>query len=201
MKIVFLGDSITEGGRDRSDPASLGSEYVELFYNKLRNLYEDIPFIVRNRGISGDCVADMRARLEADVLSEKPDVVVVLAGVNDVVRERAPGETFDADAFAADYEDILRRVKECGAKLIVAEPFLFAVPDKKRFRRNFDAALAKIRALAAQYADAHVSLDEIFAGVSQNAGIAAYSPDGVHPTHRAERLIADNIIKKLAAFL
>lgn len=201
MKIVFLGDSITEGGRDRSDPASLGSEYVELFYNKLRNLYEDIPFIVRNRGISSDCVADMRARLEADVLSEKPDVVVVLAGVNDVVRERAPGEPFDADAFAADYEDILRRVKECGAKLIVAEPFLFAVPDKKRFRRNFDAALAKIRALAAQYADAHVSLDEIFAGVSQNAGIAAYSPDGVHPTHRAERLIADNIIKKLAAFL
>lgn len=201
MKIVFLGDSITEGGRDRSDPASLGSEYVELFYNKLRNLYEDIPFIVRNRGVSGDCVADMRARLEADVLSEKPDVVVVLAGVKDVVRERAPGEPFDADAFAADYEDILRRVKECGAKLIVAEPFLFAVPDKKRFRRNFDAALAKIRALAAQYADAHVSLDEIFAGVSQNAGIAAYSPDGVHPTHRAERLIADNIIKKLAAFL
>ena len=201
MKIVFLGDSITEGGRDRSDPASLGSEYVELFYNKLRNLYEDIPFIVRNRGISGDCVADMRARLETDVLSEKPDIVVVLAGVNDVVRERAPGEPFDADAFAADYEDILRRVKECGAKLIVAEPFLFAVPDKKRFRRNFDAALAKIRALAAQYADAHVSLDEIFAGVSQNAGIAAYSPDGVHPTHRAERLIADNIIKKLAAFL
>lgn len=201
MKIVFLGDSITEGGRDRSDPASLGCEYVELFYNKLRNLYEDIPFIVRNRGVSGDCVADMRARLEADVLSEKPDVVVVLAGVNDVVRERAPGEPFDADAFAADYEDILRRVKECGAKLIVAEPFLFAVPDKKRFRRNFDAALAKIRALAAQYADAHVSLDEIFAGVSQNAGIAAYSPDGVHPTHRAERLIADNIIKKLAAFL
>ena len=201
MKIVFLGDSITEGGRDRSDPASLGSEYVELFYNKLRNLYEDIPFIVRNLGISGDCVADMRARLETDVLSEKPDIVVVLAGVNDVVRERAPGEPFDADAFAADYEDILRRVKECGAKLIVAEPFLFAVPDKKRFRRNFDAALAKIRALAAQYADAHVSLDEIFAGVSQNAGIAAYSPDGVHPTHRAERLIADNIIKKLAAFL
>ena len=201
MKIVFLGDSITEGGRDRSDPASLGSEYVELFYNKLRNLYEDIPFVVRNRGVSGDCMADMRARLETDVLSEKPDIVVVLAGVNDVVRERAPGEPFDADAFAADYEDILRRVKECGAKLIVAEPFLFAVPDKKRFRRNFDAALAKIRALAAQYADAHVSLDEIFAGVSQNAGIAAYSPDGVHPTHRAERLIADNIIKKLAAFL
>ena len=201
MKIIFFGDSITEGGRDRSDPASLGEQYVDIFYNKLRNLYEDTSFTVLNRGVSGDRIADLAARLDADVLSEKPDAVVLLAGVNDVVREYAPGEKFDADAFAASYEDVLKRSRESGAKLIVAEPFLFAVPDKKRFRRNFDAALAKIRALAAQYADAHVSLDEIFAGVSQNAGIAAYSPDGVHPTHRAERLIADNIIKKLAAFL
>ena len=201
MKIIFFGDSITEGGRDRSDPASLGDQYVDLFYNKLRNLYEDTSFTVLNRGVSGDRIADLAARLEADVLSEKPDAVVVLAGVNDVVREYAPGEKFDAEAFAAAYGDVLKRIKDCGAKLIVAEPFLFAVPDKKRFRRDFDAALKKIRALALTYADAHVALDEIFAGVSQNAGIAAYSPDGVHPTHRAERLIADNIIKKMAAFL
>lgn len=201
MKIIFFGDSITEGGRDRSDPASLGSEYVDIFYNKLRNLYEDTSFTVLNRGVSADRIADLATRLDADVLSEKPDAVVLLAGVNDVVREYAPGEKFDEDAFAASYEDVLKRIKENGAKLIVAEPFLFAVPDKKRFRRDFDAALKKIRALAVQYADAHVALDEIFAGVSQNAGIAAYSPDGVHPTHRAERLIADNVIKKLAAFL
>ena len=201
MKIIFFGDSITEGGRDRSDPASLGDQYVDLFYNKLRNLYEDTSFTVLNRGVSGDRIADLAARLDTDVLSEKPDAVILLAGVNDVVREYAPGEKFDADAFAAIYEDVLKRIKESGAKLIVAEPFLFAVPDKKRFRRDFDAALKKIRALAIEYADAHVALDEIFAGVSQNAGIAAYSPDGVHPTHRAERLIADNVIKKLAAFL
>ena len=150
--------------------------------------------------MSGDRIADMAARLDTDVLFEKPDAVILLAGVNDVVREPS-GEKFDADAFAAVYEDVLKRIKESGARLIVAEPFLFAVPDKKRFRRDFDAALKKIRTLALEYADAHVALDEIFAGVSQNAGIAAYSPDGVHPTHRAERLIADNVIKKLAAFL
>lgn len=201
MKIICLGDSITEGGRDRDDPASLGDEYVGLFYDKLRNLYEETHFDILNRGVSGDRIADITARLDADVLSEKPDVVILLAGINDVVREYAPGERFDAEAFGAAYEDVLRRIKACGAKLIVAEPFLFAVPDKKRFRRNFDAMLRKIRAIALTYSDAHVALDEIFAGVSQNAGIAAYSPDGVHPTHRAERLIADNLIKKLAVFL
>ena len=201
MKIVFLGDSITEGNRDREDPAALGDQYVDLFYNKLRNLYEDTSFTVLNRGVTGDRVADLAARLDADVLAEKPDVVVVLAGIYDVVREYSDGQKFDAAAFGKAYENVLSRIKACGAKIIVVEPFLFAVPDKKRFRRDFDAALGKIRALAAAYADAHVALDEIFAGVSQNAGIAAYSPDGVHPTHRAARLIADNIIKKLAAFL
>ena len=86
------------------------------------------------------------------------------------------------------YARLLRSVDKC---VLLCE----------EYRRDFDAALKKIRALALEYADAHVALDEIFAGVSQNAGIAAYSPDGVHPTHRAERLIADNVIKKLAAFL
>ena len=79
MKIIFLGDSITEGGRDRSDPASLGSEYVDLFYNKLRNLYENTAFTVLNRGVSGDRIADMAARLDTDVLSEKPVAVILLA--------------------------------------------------------------------------------------------------------------------------
>ena len=41
----------------------------------------------------------------------------------------------------------------------------------------------------------------MFAGVSQCVGIAAYSADGVHPTHRAARLIADNVIKKIRLFL
>lgn len=201
MKIVFVGDSITEGMRNRNDPADLGEGFVEIFYNKLRNLYEDTSFTVLNRGVGGDRIADISARLDADVLSERADVAVLLAGVNDVVRACEPGEKFNAETFGEAYEDVLRRIKEGGAKLIVAEPFLFAVPDKKRFRRDFDAMLAKVRDLAVRYADAHVALDEIFAGVSQNAGIAAYSADGVHVTHRACRLIADNIIKKLAAFL
>lgn len=61
--------------------------------------------------------------------------------------------------------------------------------------------LTAIKAAAEKYADAFVALDEMFAGVSQSVGISAYSLDGVHPTHRAARLIADNIIKKIKLFL
>lgn len=201
MKIVFFGDSITDCGRDRSDNASLGNGYVGILYEKLKNLYEDRTFEFLNRGIGGDRACDLAARVDKDVVAGKPDVAVVLVGINDVWRKYDSGAEFDLDAFAAAYEEVLKKIKDCGAKLIVVEPFLFDVPDKKRFRREFDPMLGVIRDLAEKYADAFVPQDEMFAGVSQCVGIAAYSADGVHPTHRAARLIADNVIKKIRLFL
>ena len=201
MKIVFFGDSITDCGRDRSDNASLGNGYVGILHEKLKNLYEDVKFEFLNRGIGGDRACDLAAGVDKDVVAEKPDVAVVLVGINDVWRKYDSGAEFDLDAFAAAYEEVLKKIKDCGAKLIVVEPFLFDVPDKKRFRREFDPMLGVIRDLAEKYADAFVPLDEMFAGVSQCVGIAAYSADGVHPTHRAARLIADNVIKKIRLFL
>lgn len=201
MKIVFFGDSITAADRDRSDPSDLGSGYVGILYEKLKNLYESTDFEFLNRGIGGDRVRDLEARVDADVVAERPDIAVVLVGINDVWRKYDSGAEFDLEQFSGSYENVLKKIKDCGAKLIAVEPFLFNVPDKKRFRREFDPMLAAIREIASRYADAFVPLDEMFAGVSQNAGIAAYSADGIHPTHRAARLIADNVIKKIRMFL
>ncbi len=202
MKIVFFGDSITDCGRDRADDSKLGDGYVSILHEKLKNLYEDVHFEFLNRGVGGDRVFDLVRRVDADVVAQKPDIAVVLIGINDVWRKYdGSGLDFDLSAFVAAYEEVLQKIKACGAKLIVVEPFLFNVPDKKRFRREFDPMLGAIRGLAEKYADAFVPLDEMFAGVSQSVGIAAYSADGVHPTHRAARLIADNVIKKIRLFL
>ena len=71
-KIVFCGDSITDSGRDRSDPASLGNGYVAILHEKLKNLYEDIAFTFVNAGVSGDRVADVEKRVDADVVAQAP---------------------------------------------------------------------------------------------------------------------------------
>ena len=201
MKIVFCGDSITDAGRDRNDPASLGNGYVAILYEKLRNLYEEIAFNFVNVGVAGNCVADVEQRVKKDVVDQKPDIVVLLIGINDVWRREDPSAPFAGEAFAASYENIASAIKKGGAKLIVVEPFLFNVPDKRRFRRAFNEETAIIRKVASDYADAFVPLDEMFAGVSQCVGISAYSADGIHPTHRASRLIADNVIKKIRGLL
>ena len=61
--IVMLGNSLTERG--------LWGEYFQ-------------PAYVLNRGIGGDCVSGMIARLET-ILSGKPKAMFIMAGTNDLI--------------------------------------------------------------------------------------------------------------------
>ena len=201
MKIVFLGDSVTAAGRDEKDPQSLGSGYVSIVRDKLKNLYEDREFVIVNRGKKGETVADILARTDADAAAENPDIAVVLCGIGDVLQKYTAGRPFDVSEAERDFAAILRKLKGAGAKVIVAEPFLFNVPDKRRMRKDFDALAAAEKRAAEQNADAFLALDEMFAGLSGTVGIAVYSEDGVHPSHRGARMIADNLIKKIRKFI
>ena len=64
-RIVFLGDSITDGWR-------------------LNEYFPNRDFI--NRGISGQITGEMLGRMKADVIDLKPAGVLILAGTNDIAR-------------------------------------------------------------------------------------------------------------------
>lgn len=64
-RVVFLGDSITDGWR-------------------LNEYFTGRDFV--NRGISGQITSQMLARFQADVAALKPSAVVILAGTNDIAR-------------------------------------------------------------------------------------------------------------------
>lgn len=64
-RVVFLGDSITDGWR-------------------LNEYFPGRDFI--NRGISGQITGQMLGRMKADVLDLKPAAVLILAGTNDIAR-------------------------------------------------------------------------------------------------------------------
>lgn len=62
-RVVFLGDSITDGW-------------------KLTEYFPNQPYI--NRGISGQTTAQMLIRMQPDVVAHKPKVLLLLAGTNDI---------------------------------------------------------------------------------------------------------------------
>jgi lysophospholipase L1-like esterase len=68
-RVVFMGDSITDGWR-------------------LETSFPGKPYV--NRGISGQTTAQMLVRMYPDVIDLKPAAMVVLAGTNDIARNNGP---------------------------------------------------------------------------------------------------------------
>lgn len=201
MKIVFIGDSITDCERDRTDENSLGNGYVKILADKLRPIYPDMDIQLINKGISGNEVCDVLARVNADVIDLKPDAAVLMIGINNVIHQFKYGKQLDLKQFERDYRELLLKIKEAGIVLIVLEPFLMPAPDKKRMRPLFNKELEIIHSIAVEIADEFVAYDEMFNGLSESIRYTEYSADGVHPTHRGSRLIADTAIKAIRKHL
>jgi lysophospholipase L1-like esterase len=71
-RVVFLGDSITDSWHSPSNGG----------------FFPGKPYI--NRGISGQTTPQMLIRFRPDVLALKPEVVVILAGTNDIAGNTGP---------------------------------------------------------------------------------------------------------------
>ena len=201
MKIVFIGDSITDCERDRTDENSLGNGFVKILSDKLRPIYPDMDIQLINKGISGNEVCDVLARVNKDVIDLKPDTAVVMIGINNVLHQYKYGKQLDLKQFERDFTELLGKIKEAGITLIVLEPFLMPAPDKLRMRPLFNKELEIIHRVAVDIADEFVAYDEMFNGLSEYIRYTEYSMDGVHPTHRGSRLIADTAIKAIRKHL
>lgn len=71
-RAVFLGNSITDGGHYHS--------YIWLYY---MTRFPDMRLTVLNAGIGGDKASDMLVRLDGDVFSKRPTVLITTFGMND----------------------------------------------------------------------------------------------------------------------
>lgn len=71
-RAVFLGNSITDGGHYHS--------YIWLYY---MTRFPDMNLRILNGGIGGDTAYDMNKRLDGDIFSMKPTVLMVTFGMND----------------------------------------------------------------------------------------------------------------------
>ena len=201
MKIVFFGDSITDCERDRSDINSLGNGYVKILADKLRPIYPDTDIELINKGVSGDEVGDLLARVDGDVIALKPDAVVIMIGINNTIHKFKNDKELDLKKFESDLKELLKKLKKEGMVVIFLEPFLLPAPDKLRMRKLFNEELAVLNKIALKYADEFVAYDEMFNGLTETIPYTAYSLDGVHPTHRGSRLIADQAIKAIRKHL
>ena len=106
MKLLFQGDSITDADRSYENDENLGRGYPHLVKASLgMNNPSDHEFI--NRGISGNRIVDLYARIKKDILNVKPDLMSILIGVNDVWHDLTDNPNgVDDDKFFEIYDII-----------------------------------------------------------------------------------------------
>jgi acyl-CoA thioesterase-1 len=191
-RVLLTGDSVTDWGRDRSDPTSLGHGYALIVAALAGARRPDLDLTFLNRGVGGDTAALLRARWADDGLALAPTVVSVMIGVNDTWRRFDSGRSTSTDSYETDLRAILDSARdELGARLVLIEPFLVPVTaDQDGWRADLDPRIGVVRRLAAEYRAVLVPADGLFAAAAVRTSPEVWTADGVHPTAAGHGLLA-----------
>ena len=160
-RIVLMGDSITE------------------FWSQLQpEFFTNTSYI--NRGISGQTTPQMLIRFRPDVLNLHPDVVVILAGVNDIAGNTGPSTN---DAIFGNIISMVELAKANAIKVILCS----VLPANNFYwRPNEKAAetIIQLNQLIQSYAKKHdipyVDYHSAMAD-AKNGLPKEFSEDSVHP--------------------
>ncbi|MEO6404553.1 MAG: GDSL-type esterase/lipase family protein [Ferruginibacter sp.] len=197
-RVIFFGDSITEQAVQPGGFITRMNESLEK--NNLQSKYELI-----GAGVSSNKIYDLYLRLENDVLSKNPEVVVIFIGVNDVWHKRLLGTGTDADKFETFYNAMLKRMTDKNIKVIICTPAV--IGERTDVSNVLDGELNKycniIREIAAVHKMPLVDLRKIFtaydlANNPENKEKGILTTDGVHLNERGNQLVADEMWKLIS---
>lgn len=183
-RVVFMGNSITDAWIDIDAAFFAGKNYID-------------------RGISGQTTPQMLIRFRPDVIDLKPDVVVILAGINDIAGNTGPmtfEETFGNIVSMA-------QLAKAGNIKVVISSVLPAFDFPWRPGMKPAEKVVKLNTMLKEYASKNsmVYLDYFNAMKDERDGLPAHlSQDGVHPNLAgykimeplAEKAIADALKNK-----
>ena len=108
--ILFQGDSITDCDRSRQVNTRQGFGYATMVQGQLGfECPGEYDFL--NRGISGNRIVDVYARIKADIINLKPDYMSLLIGVNDVWHELGGGNGVAPEKFEKIYGMLIEEIR------------------------------------------------------------------------------------------
>jgi lysophospholipase L1-like esterase len=197
VKIVFFGDSITQAG---VKPGGYITKMKEALEQKgLASQYDLV-----GAGIGGNKVYDLYLRMEDDVLSQNPEVVVIWVGVNDVWHKQSYGTGTDPDKFEKFYIAILKKLQARNIRVFICTPS--TIGEKTDFTNQQDGDLNKysqiIRNIAKNNNCGLIDLREIFHTYElknnpENKDKGILTVDGVHLNDQGNQLVADKMLSIL----
>ena len=194
--VLFQGDSVTDCGRDRNATGpndGLGQGYAFLVASQLLEARpaDELKFL--NRGVSGNRIVDLYARIKSELINLRPTVLSVLIGVNDTWHEFGSGNGVPVPKYERIYHALLTEVQAAlpNCRFILCEPFVLSCGVVTgEWLDEINARRAVVRKLAAEFQAGLVPFQTAFDAATQRAPAEYWAGDGVHPTAAGHRLMA-----------
>lgn len=201
-RVVFLGNSITEAGYYGSN--------VWLYY---LTRFPGRKISVINAGIGGDVVGQMSDRFELDVLSKKPNIVVLTFGMNDSGYSEFNAPNADETArqrVAKSHENFMLLVEKLKAQpkirpvMMSSSPYDETVENKNNYFKGKSKAMEQIFAFQEEaakgngwaYVDLFHPMTELnLRGQKRKPDFTITGPDRIHPGRGGHLVMAALFLK------
>ena len=180
-RVVFMGDSITE---------EWSNLYPEYFTEK--------GYI--NRGIGGQTTPQMLIRFKPDVVDLKPEIVVVLAGTNDIAGNTGPS---NAKMITDNIFSMAEIAKAYQMEVVLSSILPVYEYDWAREIKDPPSTIQAVNDALKQYASDQrlIYLDYFSSMVDERQGLNSdYTSDGVHPNESGYILmssLAEEVLSEL----
>jgi len=204
VRVLFQGDSITDGGRERNGrypDHQLGHGYAYIIAARYGGYFPELKLSFFNRGVSGNKLSDMIGRWGPDTIAMKPDVLSILIGVNDVWHNVEGGRQINFAEIEAAYDKVLTETKVAlpDLRIVLCEPFILPGQVNTKKWQEWDAATKQIQQIVARLGAKHklpvVHFQKMFDAATKRAPAEYWLFDGVHPYYAGNQLMADEWIR------
>ena len=192
MRIVGLGDSTTAGTPGflsplEAPPNGRGNPESQYAY-WIKKIHPE--WVVSNRGVNGQRSDEIVARFERDVLSESPNFVVILAGVNDVY-QGASLEFTEKNLLTMYEKAIAAKITAVAATVL---PYNTASTREAGAIRGLNTWIANTaNLLGILICDTNLAVRN-----PRNKDSLISTPDGLHPDVSGYRKIGEALAKTIA---
>lgn len=180
-RVVFMGNSITEG-----------------WINARPTFFENKTFV--NRGIGGQTTPQMLVRFRPDVLNLKPELVVILAGTNDIAGNTGPStlEMIMDNLISMTELALANNIKVVLSSVLPAYDYSWK-PELEPAQK-----IVALNKMIKDYAEENgiVYLDYFSAMADERNGLKdGYTYDGVHPNEAGYKAMEPLALEAIAKAL
>lgn len=196
-KILFIGDSITDVSFNSRMNRSLKGKniYALQLKKKFRKYSKNIAVDIK--GIASNRTYHVYDRLTKDCISLKPDVIIMLIGVNDAWENYKP----------EDYPPLLRpmepHIREIyrrittelpDTQILYLMPFMIdTVEEKLPFHKVLDEYRELLRNIAIEYGALVLDMQAVYNEAQKSISPKELATDGIHPTDLGHKVMADAV--------